>query len=144
LHAAGLSAPIETTIDRVSKRVDPQTRTYEVRATVEDPTGAVMAGSYVYAEITTRTSEARPVVARSALLMRDGRSYVFRVDDDGHVHKIPVRVGAVTEHRVEILSGANAGDRVVSGEAVGRLADGDTVSISPSGVALSSTSGAAS
>ncbi|MBW2384097.1 MAG: efflux RND transporter periplasmic adaptor subunit [Deltaproteobacteria bacterium] len=144
LHAAGLSAPIETRVDRVSQRVDPQTRTYEIRATVEDPSGTVMAGSYVHAEITATTAEPRPVVARSALLMRDGRSYLFRLEDDGRVHRIPVRVGAVTPQWAEILSGANEGDRVVTGDAVGRLADRDAVRISREGVAQSSTPGAAS
>jgi RND family efflux transporter MFP subunit len=138
LHAAGLSAPIETTVDRVSERVDPLTRTYEVRATVDDPSGSVKAGSYVHAEIIATSAEPHPVVARSALLMRDGRSYVFRVEDDGRVRQLLVRVGAVTQHWVEIRSGANAGDRVVSGEAVGRLADGDAVRTLTGGVAQSS------
>jgi RND family efflux transporter MFP subunit len=144
LHAAGLSRPIETRVDRVSQSVDPQTRTYEVRATVEDPSGSVMAGSYVHAEITATAAEPHPVVARSALLMRDGRSFVFRVDDDGRVSQLRVRVGAVTEHRVEILSGAAQGDRVVNGEAIGRLADGDAVHVETSGVAQSDAPGTAS
>jgi len=142
IHAAGLSAPIQTRVDRVSERVDPETRTYEVRATVEDPTGTLKAGSYIYADITATPASPRPVVDRSALLMRDGRTYLFRVEGD-RVRQIDVRVGAVTDEWVEILSGADVGDRVAHGDAVGRLADGDAVRIGPAELARTAKSGAA-
>jgi multidrug efflux pump subunit AcrA (membrane-fusion protein) len=58
--------------------------------------------------------------------MRDGRSYVFRAEGDT-ARRVHVRVGAMTSDRVEILSGVEPGDRVVRGEAVGRLADGDPI-----------------
>jgi RND family efflux transporter MFP subunit len=130
LFAEGLAAPLETRVDRVSERVDPDTRTYEVRAPVEDPSGSVKAGSYVRAEILPTPGQPRAIVDRSALLMRDGRSYVFRVEGDT-ARRVPVRIGAMTSDRVEILSGVEVGDRVVRGEAVGRLADGDPIRTTP-------------
>jgi hypothetical protein len=67
-------------------------------------------------------------VDRSALLMRDGRSYVFRVE--GNVaRRISVRVGALVDERAEILSGVAEGDRVVRGAVVTRLADGDEIRV---------------
>jgi len=134
LHVPGLGAPITTRVDRVSERVDTETRTYEVRATIEDPSNTVKAGSYVYAEITATPAEPRPVVERSALLMRDGRSYLFRLEAD-RVRRVSVRVGALTSEWVEILNGAAVGDRVVYGEAVGRLDDGDAVRVAPADLA---------
>jgi multidrug efflux pump subunit AcrA (membrane-fusion protein) len=142
IHAAGLRAPIAARVDRVSERVDPETRTYEVRATVEDPSGTVKAGSYIYAEITATPARPRPVVDRSALLMRDGRTYLFKLEG-GHVRQLDVRVGAVTEERVEILSGADVGDRVVNGDAVGRLTDGDAVRVTSAELARTAKNGAA-
>jgi RND family efflux transporter MFP subunit len=142
IHAAGLRAPIAARVDRVSERVDPETRTYEVRATVEDPSGTVKAGSYIYAEITATPASPRPVVDRSALLMRDGRTYLFKLEG-GHVRQLDVRVGAVTEERVEILSGADVGDRVVNGDAVGRLTDGDAVRVTSAELARTAKNGAA-
>jgi membrane fusion protein (multidrug efflux system) len=126
LFVEGLSAPLETRVDRVSERVDPGTRTYEVRAPLHDPSGTVKAGSYGRAEILPTPGPPRAVVDRSALLMRDGRSYVFRAEGDT-ARRVHVRVGAMTSDRVEILSGVEPGDRVVRGEAVGRLADGDPI-----------------
>jgi hypothetical protein len=126
LFVEGLSAPLETQVDRVSERVDPDTRTYEVRAPVHDPSGSVKAGSYGRAEILPTRGPARAIVHRSALLMRDGRSYVFRVEGDT-ARRVHVRIGAMTSDRVEILSGVEVGQRVVLGEAVRRLADGDPI-----------------
>jgi membrane fusion protein (multidrug efflux system) len=130
LFVEGLSAPLETQVDRVSERVDPETRTYEVRAPVHDPSGSVKAGSYGRAEILPTPGPARAVVHRSALLMRDGRSYVFRAEGDT-ARRVHVRIGAMTSNRVEILSGVEVGQRVVLGEAVGRLADGDPIRATP-------------
>jgi membrane fusion protein (multidrug efflux system) len=143
LFAEGLAAPLETRVDRVSERVDPDTRTYEVRAPVEDPSGTVKAGSYVRAEILPTPGQPRAIVDRSALLMRDGRSYVFRAEGDT-ARRVPVRIGAMTSDRVEILSGIEAGDRVVRGEAVGRLADGDPIRTTPREAADTARAGAAS
>jgi len=130
LFVEGLSAPLETQVDRVSERVDPETRTYEVRAPVHDPSGSVKAGSYGRAEILPTPGPARAIVQRSALLMRDGRSYVFRTEGDT-ARRVHVRIGAMTSDRVEILSGVEVGQRVVLGEAVGRLADGDPIRTTP-------------
>jgi RND family efflux transporter MFP subunit len=126
LFVEGLSAPLETRVDRVSERVDPDTRTYEVRAPLHDPNGSVKGGSYGRAEVTPTQGPPRSVVSRSALLMRDGRSYVFRVQGDT-ARRARVQIGAMTRDRVEIVSGVEVGDLVVRGEAVGRLADGDPI-----------------
>jgi RND family efflux transporter MFP subunit len=143
LFVEGLAAPLETRVDRVSERVDPDTRTYEVRAPVEDPSGSIKAGSYVRAEIHPTPGQPRPIVDRSALLMRDGRSFVFRVEGDT-ARRVHVRVGTMTNDQVEILSGIDVGERVVRGEAVGRLADGDPVRTTPRETADSAPTGAAS
>lgn len=135
LFAEGRGEPIETTVSRVSDRVDDDTRTYEIRCPVVDDSGAVKAGSYVRAEVLPKPGEPALVVDRSALVPRDGRTYVFRVTGGataegpaGHaVERVAVRVGAVGLERAEILSGVRAGDVVVRGEAAGRVADGDPV-----------------
>ena len=126
LFVEGLPDPIESTVARVSQRVDPGTRTYEVRADVTDASGQLKAGSYARAELRVARAEPRPVVHRSALLTRDGRSFVLEVED-GVVHYVQVRVGVTEGERVELLGGVAAGDLVVRGEATTRLADGARV-----------------
>ena len=126
LFVEGLPDPIESKVASVSQRIDPGTRTYEVRADVADASGQLKAGSYARAELRVGRAEPRPVVHRSALLTRDGRSLVLEVED-GIVHYVTVRVGVTEGERVELLDGVVAGDLVVRGEAASRLADGARV-----------------
>ena len=123
LYVEGLGEPLLTRIDRVSDRVDPETHTYEVRGPVDDPSRTAKAGSYLRAEVEMGSGGPAPAVDRSALLSRDGRTYVFRVSGDT-VERVSVRVGLMDEDRAHILSGVASGDEVVRGEAVGRLEDG--------------------
>jgi hypothetical protein len=129
LFAQGVSEPIATRVTRVSDRIDPATRTYEVRCAVADPSGAVKAGAYTRAEIEATREAPQPVVPRSALVTRDGRSYVLRVEG-GVAREVPVRVGIASEGRVELLAGVAPGDVVVQGEAAQRLTDGARVELS--------------
>jgi len=128
LFVEGLPAPLETSVARVNERVDPDTRTYQVRCAVEDATGAVKAGSYVRAEIEALRETPGLVVPRSAVATRDGRSLVLRVEGDT-ARQTPVRVGILEGEDAEILSGLAAGDLVVHGEAAQRLADGTRLRI---------------
>jgi membrane fusion protein (multidrug efflux system) len=126
LFVQGVAEPLVTEVTRVSERIDPSTRTYQVRCVLRDADGAVKAGSYARAEITASRETPQPVAPRSALVTRDGRSYVLRVEN-GVVRETPVRVGIATDARVELLAGAAPGDVVVHGEAASRLADGARV-----------------
>jgi len=137
LYAEGQTDPIQSRVERVSRRVDPQTRTYEVRCPVVDPSDGVKAGSYVRAELRPTRREPHPVIDRSALLTRDGRSFVLRLEE-GRTRRIAVRTGILTARRAEILAGVAPGDRLVLGEAVRRLPDGARVRAEEAAEQLSS------
>ena len=104
--------PAQCAVELVSARVDAQTRTYQVRGTVLDPSAVVKAGSYVRAELQASRPEKRPVVHRSSVLTRDGRTFVMRVDG-GVVRKTPVRVGIRAGSDVEVLQGVESSSVVV-------------------------------
>lgn len=137
LFVEGLADPLETSVERVNARVDPQTRTYQVFGAVLDPSGLVKAGSYVRAELRARRLEAQPVVHPSSVLTRDGRSYVMRIDD-GIVRKTIVRVGIRTGSSVELLRGVAVGDLVVSGRDASRISEGSRIRLRPPMQAASS------
>ena len=63
---------------------------------------------------------------QSAILLREGFAYVFRVDD-GRLTQTKIGIGRRHAERVEV-SGLDAGAQVVAG-GVGFLADGDTVRV---------------
>jgi len=128
LFVEGRLEAIETRVARVSERVDPGTRTYEVRCPVDDPDGAVKAGSYARAELEATRDEPRPVVPRSSVLTRDGRSFAVRVEE-GVARAVPIRVGVLEGDWAEILSGLAVGDVVVQGDAVQRIPDGTALRV---------------
>lgn len=68
-------------------------------------------------------------VPQSAIVLRDGRSYVFVLNKDGTVSKRPVTTGHYKDGRVEISEGVNASQQIVeSGGAF--LLEGSIVTIS--------------
>ncbi len=126
VFAPGLAEPVRTEVTRVSDRVDPATRTVEVRAPVTSPGGVLKAGSFVRADVVVEPDGPRPTVSRSALLVRDGRTFVFVVDGE-HVRQVTVRTGAQTADDAELLSGVQVGAELVRGDVLARLVDGDRV-----------------
>ena len=67
-------------------------------------------------------------VPQQALVVRDGFSYVFRVNADGRVSQLKVRPGRRLNDRVELLDSLAADVNIVAGGA-GFLNDGDQVKI---------------
>ena len=65
---------------------------------------------------------------QSAVLLRDGFSYVLRVQPDSTVRETKVTVGQRLGDRVQITGGLDAGARVVASGG-GFLADGDLVRV---------------
>lgn len=65
---------------------------------------------------------------QSAVLLREGFSYVFKVDNNNQVAQLKVSTGRRVEDQVEIISGLEPNTRVVF-NGVGFLTDGDTVRV---------------
>ena len=64
----------------------------------------------------------------ASVVVRDGYSYVFVVTADQRVERRRVETGGVREGRVEIITGLNAGERVVE-RGAGFLQDGDRITV---------------
>ncbi|MFN3630336.1 MAG: efflux RND transporter periplasmic adaptor subunit [Casimicrobiaceae bacterium] len=109
--------------------VDPQTRNALVYVDLER---AAHARAGVFARGVFELGRSSAVsLPQSAIVLRDGFSYVFRADSAGRVSQVKVETGRRLGDRVEILSGVNAGERVVATGAA-FLTDGDTVRIAAS------------
>ena len=70
------------------------------------------------------------VVPQSAIAMRDGFSYVFRIESDQRVTQLRIQTGRITAERVEIVSGLK-GDETLVATGAGFLNDGDQVRVVP-------------
>ena len=68
------------------------------------------------------------MVPVTAMVQRDGYSYVFTVNSDNTVQRVRVASGMSEKGFVEIIQGLKAGDAVVNSGA-GFLGDGDRVRV---------------
>ncbi len=119
-------ARIDGTVRAVAPAVDPLTRNGIVY--VDLPSGsAVRAGTFARGEFELGSGTAL-TLPQSAVVLRDGFSYVFLVGPDNRVVQAKVDVGRRVGDRIEIVAGLPASGRVVETGA-GFLADGDTVRV---------------
>jgi HlyD family secretion protein len=110
----------------VGPTVDPQTRNALVY--VDLPSGtAARAGMFARGEIEFGRSGAL-TLPQTAVLLRDGFSYVYTVDKDGRATQVKVDVGRRVGERIEITGGLTPQTRVVA-TGGGFLADGDLVRV---------------
>jgi HlyD family secretion protein len=107
--------------------VDAQTRNAIVYVDLPAATGSARAGMYAQGEIALGQSQAL-TVPQTAVVVRDGFSYVYTVGADHKVSQLKVQTGRQSGDRVEVSTGLKADARVVaSGGAF--LNHGDTVRV---------------
>ena len=134
--AVQVSAPGGTQVTgrvrSIAPTVDAQTRNGLVY--VDLPSGALAAafkpGMFAQGEFELGSSPAL-VLAQSAVLLRDGFSFVMRVGTDNRVSQQKVQTGRRLGDQVEILSGLKPEDRLVA-QGASFLSDGDVVRVLPS------------
>ncbi|MEQ1881498.1 MAG: efflux RND transporter periplasmic adaptor subunit [Burkholderiales bacterium] len=125
LTAAG-GATAEGRVRMIGPTVDPQTRNGLVYVDLPAP-GAIKAGMFARGEFELGMLSAM-TLPQSAVLLRDGFSYVFKIGSDSRVTMSKVETGRRVGERVEIISGLPPDVRVVASGG-GFLGDGDTVRV---------------
>jgi RND family efflux transporter MFP subunit len=130
---ATLTAPdgtrVEGRVRMVAPTVDPQTLNGLVYVDLPiAATGSTLrAGTFARGEFELGRAPAMSL-PQSAVLLRDGFAYVFRLDDQNTVTQTKVAVGQRMGDQIEIVGGIAADTRVVASGA-GFLADGDLVRV---------------
>ncbi len=124
-------APLPSKVRMVAPTVDANTRNgivyVDLGNTAAAAGGPARAGMFASGEFEIGSSSAL-TLPQSAVLLRDGFSYVFRVGADNKVAQTKVSVGRRVGDRVEITAGLDPAARVVASGG-GFLADGDTVRV---------------
>ena len=113
----------------VGPTVDPQTRNglAYVDLPTEATSRAVRAGMFARGEFELGQTPAL-TLPQSAVLLREGFAYVYRLEGENRVAQTKVIVGRRVGDRIEITGGLDANARVAASGA-GFLADGDVVRI---------------
>jgi membrane fusion protein, multidrug efflux system len=94
-------------------RIDTDTRTLLIRALCPNPGGILLPGAFANVELTLRETQDALMVPAEALIPDFEAAYVFVVKD-GKVERRQVSTGIRTDSHVQILSGVEPGEVVVT------------------------------
>lgn len=111
----------------ISPVADPATRTYAARVALRGEDSRLGIGMTAELRIAGGAAGAAPRLPVSAVFHRDGKPAVWIVTEE-RVELVPVTTGALHGNEVEILSGLEAGQRVVTA-GINRLEPGQRVAL---------------
>ena len=123
-------AQLKGRVRMVAPTVDPQTRSALVYVDLPGSpkvASSARAGMFAKGEFELGNSNAL-TIPQTALVIRDGFSYVYRLGGDNRVAQMKVQTGRMAGDRVEITSGLAADARLVASGG-GFLSDGDLVRV---------------
>ena len=100
-------------VSGVDSRIDPVTRSIQVRALIPNPDGRLKPGLLMQVQLNRNPRDAL-VVPESALLQQGQDHFVIRVGEGDKAERVKVRIGARRPGEVEVIAGLHAGDRVVT------------------------------
>jgi len=116
------------TVASIDSRVDPVTRAVTVIATVPNGDGLLKPGMFMTVALEKKRDNVL-LIPEEALVPREGRQYVFVVEDGKAIER-EVTLGGRAPGLAEIRSGLGAGSLVIT-EGTQRLRTGATVQVSP-------------
>jgi RND family efflux transporter MFP subunit len=129
---AASGSELKGRVRMVAPTVDPQTRSglvYVDLPSQRSSAGSFKAGMFAGGEFELGSSPAL-TVPQQAVVVRDGFSYVFRLNADQRVSQLKVQTGRRIGERVELLEGVGA-EALLVATGAGFLNDGDLVKVAP-------------
>jgi len=118
----------------VGSRVDPVTRAVVVRALIPNEDGALRPGMLLTVRVVTEEKLAFMVPER-VVVQVGTKAFVYVVDDENVAHRQVVQLGTRQAGNVEIVSGVNEGDRIVTLGII-KLRDGAKVTFADEGTTM--------
>ncbi len=103
-------------VKSIDSRIDPVTRSIQVRALLENPDGSILPGLLMHVDLLRNTRQALVIPEASLLPLADRQYVMVRVDKDGKdtVEKRLVKIGMRLPGYVEIIEGLSSGEQVVT------------------------------
>ena len=130
--------PVETKVDFVSPRIDPQTQLLLVKAQVANPNQRFRNEEEVHARVYWKQISA-PMIPVTAVTRLGSQAFAYVVESEGGkdiVHQRPVQLGQVVGNDYVVLGGIQSGERVVVSDT---QMLGDGVPVNPTEAASSVT-----
>ena len=131
IQVPGVADPVKAKVSLISPALDPGSTTVEVWLKIDNKKGALKVGTPVKALITGRTVQNAWKIPNSALITaQNGSKSVMVVGSDGAAHKKPVTLGISDGEDVQVVSGIEPSDMVITGGAYG-LDENTKVKVGP-------------
>ncbi len=111
ITADGVATPVPGRVDLINAKIDPETRTFRVRITVDNRQGILKAGGFVRVALPIGSAADVPIVPVEAVVFAEGRPAVF-IHEEGRVRRVPVEVGLSDGRLYQIASGVQPGQEV--------------------------------
>lgn len=100
-------------VSAVGDAVDPATRTLQIRVLLENPDGSLKPG--LFGTIRLLRSTAQGILLPAAAVIREGtEASVFVAKGNGQFERRSVQLGRTVDGNIEIISGVNPGENVVT------------------------------
>lgn len=114
-------------VSMVPLAADSKTRFFPVEITFQNKGRKLLPGMFVTASIHARTVKGVSI-PNDAVVYKDGVNFAWIVDSEGKAKRKIIRLGIVGNTTTQILSGIEAGDKVIT-EGVSKVNDGDKILI---------------
>ena len=113
IHAVGLGKSHVGLVDLVNSKIDPETRTFRARVTIDNRQGQLKPGGFVRVEIPILSAENSIVIARNQVSFDEGRPVVY-VYKEGRVEQRQLRLGISDAQRqvYQVESGVEVGEQI--------------------------------
>jgi RND family efflux transporter MFP subunit len=105
---------VEGKVRAVVPRADAQARTFPVKVAIDNAEGRIAVGMLARVELLVGDAREAVIVPKDAIVEQGRESFVFRIQDDETVERVPVKVGSATGAWVGIEGGIAVGDRVIT------------------------------
>ncbi len=122
------------TVTRTAGAIDPSSRTMLTEVQIPNPEGVLLSGSYATVRFRIQRAEPPLVVPANALLIDAEGVRVAVVQPDNTLHYRPIQIGRDYGDEVEVLSGLETDDVIVTGIA-GNILEGAMVAVAKTPVA---------
>jgi RND family efflux transporter MFP subunit len=116
INAAG-SEPVAATVARTSWALQSGTRSLMCELDVPNADGRLRPGMFATVELRVAEAAEALVVPRTAIVAKDGQSFVVTVTADGTIRRIAVKTGIRSATEIEIVSGLTGAERVLTANA---------------------------
>ena len=100
-------------IESVASRVDAQTRSILARAKINNDNSEIIPGSLLEIEIFYNEKEALSIPDTS-VMYEGNKKFVYKVIENNIIKKSEIETGIRNKGNLEVLSGLNAGDKIIA------------------------------